>query len=397
MVAAAVACSPLPARAQRPDADLARRLEAQQSVLRQIEADLAAAQGDAERIRHTERGVAERLVDAMNRASMMEHALAEMARAESLLAHDMREADARRAMLRTETEARQKTMACRVRVLYIQGRRQPYQRALLASSLAHWLAARQYLATLNRRDAIDLELLRSDRTRLDSLAVLYRRQRETLDSLIVRKRQQREELVEAAAEARRLLRTVRRDRQLVERAAAELEAQRQASQAKIADYLAAQAQDQGPLVGGVSALSAINFLAEKGRLPWPVEGRIVSTFGRSRDTESRTWTRNRGIDISAPKGTEVLAVASGEVVMVDWFRGYGTFVIVSHGQNYYTLYAHLDLVAVRRNDKVHQGQVIGTSGDSGTLGDAKVHFELLAGHEALNPLEWLAPSSSGSS
>jgi len=46
---------------------------------------------------------------------------------------------------------------------------------------------------------------------------------------------------------------------------------------------------------------------------------------------------------------------------------------------------------------VHQGQVIGTSGDSGTLGDAKVHFELLAGHEALNPLEWLAPSSSGSS
>ena len=322
--------------------------------------------------------------------------------AESLLAHDIAEAQARACTLRAEIAGRQKIMERRVRVLYMQGRRHPYQRALLASSLTHWLAARQYLATLNRRDLIDVQHLRADRARVDSLMVLQQMQRETVDSLIVRKREERRQLVEAEREARRLLGRVRGNRHLMERAAAELEGQRRASEARIAEYLAAQPRagaqaGRNPLVGDVSTLAPVDFGEEKGRLPWPVEGRVVSTFGRRRDEVTRTWTRNRGIDISAPKGTEVLAVASGEVVMMDWFRGYGSFLIVSHGQGYYTLYAHLDLVTVRRGDQVRQGQVIGVSGNGGALGGAKVHFELLAGHDALNPLEWLLPRAQGSS
>jgi len=81
--------------------------------------------------------------------------------------------------------------------------------------------------------------------------------------------------------------------------------------------------------------------------------------------------------------------------MVDWFRGYGSFVIVSHGQNYYTLYAHLDEIHVQKNEHVQQGQVIGLSGDSGTLGEEKLHFELLGGPQALNPLDWLQPRRTG--
>ncbi|HRS95512.1 MAG TPA: peptidoglycan DD-metalloendopeptidase family protein, partial [Candidatus Latescibacteria bacterium] len=137
------------------------------------------------------------------------------------------------------------------------------------------------------------------------------------------------------------------------------------------------------------------FVNLKGKLPWPVEGRVTSRFGRRRDAATQTWTRSRGIDIRVPKGTEVTAVGAGKIVMVDWFRGYGSFVIVSHGQNYYTLYAHLDEIHVQKNEHVQQGQVIGLSGDSGTLGEEKLHFELLGGPQALNPLDWLQPRRTG--
>lgn len=391
-----------PSRAQGSDADLTRRLEAQRSALHQIELDLVTAQADAETIRATERDVAARLVDASNRIGMTEYAIAHLAQAESLLTCDIAEARVRDETLRTKVAERQSIMARRVRVLYVQGRRHPYERALLASSLTHWLAARQYLATLNRRDLIDVQHLRADRSRLNALVVLQREQRDMLDSLIVRRREQRGHLLVAEREARDLLQRVRRSRRLIERATAELEAQRRESESKITEYLAAQEQAgalaaRGALVGGASALAPVDFGEEKGHLPWPVEGRIVSTFGRSHDELTRTWTRNRGIDISASKGTDVLAVASGHVVMVDWFRGYGSFVILFHGQDYYTVYAHLDAVTVRRNDRVRRGQAVGISGDSGTLGEAKVHFELLAGREALNPLDWLTPRGRDSS
>ena len=125
-----------------------------------------------------------------------------------------------------------------------------------------------------------------------------------------------------------------------------------------------------------------------GRLPWPVSGAVLHRFGRTRDAVTRTWTRNRGIDVAAARGTSVQAAANGQVAMVDWAPGYGTFVIIAHGGDYYTLYANLESVAVQREQHVNQGDVVGATGASG-MGEERLHFELLAGSEAVDPLEWL--------
>jgi septal ring factor EnvC (AmiA/AmiB activator) len=252
---------------------------------------------------------------------------------------------------------------------------------------------------LARQDANDIKALRNDQTRLDSLRVLYGRQKVTLDTMIVSQRRKREELAGVEAEARRLLRAARSSRRVLEESAAELERQRQASRQRISDYLSSQApappKEPSVFGEGTPPPEQTGFINLRGRLPWPVEGRILARFGRKQDLATKTYTRNRGIDISVPKGTEVLSVGGGQVVMVDWYRGYGSFLIISHGQNYYTLYAHLAEIHVQRNERIHQGQILGLSGDSGTLGEAKLHFELLGGHQALNPLEWLLPHRSG--
>ncbi len=384
------------------DTNLSRRLETQQTILLQIEADLVRARDEAREIRDTEQDAAKRYVDARNRVSLIEHSLNQLIQGESLLNADIAEVNRQRSEISRKVAERSAVMERRVRTLYTQGRRQPYQRALLASSLSHWMAARQYMATLNRRDHIDVRHLVEDRMRLDTLATLYRKQRTTLDTLIARRTEQREELVAARSEAERFLAQVQRDRQLAEQAANELEGQRRTSQERVSDYLrqleaiGTHTRDDAAY-GGVSVVTPVDFHTEKGRLPWPVDGPVVGRFGRQRDAETRTWTRNRGIDIGAPKGTNVRAVAAGRVVLVDWFRGYGTFVIVAHGQNYYTLYAYLDAVHVRPDDRVRQGQVVGTSGSEDHSATGAIHFELLAGHEALNPLDWLVPTTQNAS
>jgi septal ring factor EnvC (AmiA/AmiB activator) len=91
-------------------------------------------------------------------------------------------------------------------------------------------------------------------------------------------------------------------------------------------------------------------------------------------------------------GTGVTAVAAGQTVMVDWFRGYGKFVLLYHGTDYFTLYGCLSEVLVPVGSVVEEGQVIARSGDTGTLGQPMLHFEVLEGKEALDPLDWLSRS-----
>ena len=153
-LAVLIALCPSSAPRAQEYGDLSHRLESQQHMLEQINADLLQAREDAERIRARERNVAGQLVDVTNSISQTEHTIARLTSAERQLRRDMTEASARVDTLSTQIADRRSIMEQRVRVLYMQGRRQPYQRALLASSLRHWLAARQYIehAQSPRRD-----------------------------------------------------------------------------------------------------------------------------------------------------------------------------------------------------------------------------------------------------
>ena len=127
---------------------------------------------------------------------------------------------------------------------------------------------------------------------------------------------------------------------------------------------------------------------KQGDLIWPVYGPIVRSFGTIKDKRGIKLT-NPGIDIKASYGSKVSAAAPGRVIYVSWLRGYGQFVIVEHGQSYYTLYANLESVIVDVADEVNAGQTIGLVGDSGTLEGSQLHFELRQGKQQLNPVDWL--------
>ena len=135
--------------------------------------------------------------------------------------------------------------------------------------------------------------------------------------------------------------------------------------------------------------AAVSFENRKGKLPWPLRGEVVRKFGNVVHPVYKTVTPNNGIDIAAKKGDAVRGAATGEVALVKWMRGYGRCVFIDHSGGYYTLYAHLDEVSVKENDKVTAGSEIGKAGETGTTGGPKLHFEIKLRAESLNPEEWL--------
>lgn len=126
----------------------------------------------------------------------------------------------------------------------------------------------------------------------------------------------------------------------------------------------------------------------RGELDWPVDGRLLSGFGRSRDPRARASVLNNGLQIGAPAGAEVRAIHDGTVSYAAPFSGFGNLVIVDHGALAYSLYGQLADILVEKGQHLPKGAVVGTIGAS-LDGQAALYFELRIDAQAVDPLQWL--------
>jgi septal ring factor EnvC (AmiA/AmiB activator) len=146
-----------------------------------------------------------------------------------------------------------------------------------------------------------------------------------------------------------------------------------------------------PIPGDIAP--GTGFGALRGRLLWPADGRVVAEYGPQVNPRFGTKTFRNGIDIEAAEGTTIMAVYPGHVLYTGWFRGYGNLIIMDHGGEYYTLYAHAADIRVAEGDEVKQGQAIGTVGDTGSLQGPRLYFEVRHEGKPQDPAQWLRPRS----
>lgn len=127
---------------------------------------------------------------------------------------------------------------------------------------------------------------------------------------------------------------------------------------------------------------------------WPVEGRLMGSFGRRSDPFSGEGTEfHPGVDISAPTGTPVHATADGLVVASGWSGGYGRLVVIDHGAGTRTYYAHLSHIFVQTGKEVRRGELVGEVGSTGRVTAPHLHYEVRAGGAPVNPYRYMkAPS-----
>lgn len=132
---------------------------------------------------------------------------------------------------------------------------------------------------------------------------------------------------------------------------------------------------------------------------WPVEGSLTGSFGQREDPFNGEGAFHRGVDISVPVGTRVIASADGVISEADFTGGYGRCVVIDHGNGITTRYGHLSAFTVHPGQSVHRGETIGYSGSSGRSTGPHLHYEVRIHDVPVNPYKYLRTTfvDSGSS
>ncbi len=257
-------------------------------------------------------------------------------------------------------------------------------RILLAPGPGDRLEAARTIAFLARRDQA---LLRELRERTD---VLVRhteelsRLRATVEQLARRRSSKEEELREArnhqSIVAGELRRAQNRDAQRL----ADLQ-ERAGRLERLLDLI--EKSKRAPSLPGE------NPHRFRGALAWPYDGSVLTAYGRRKHAKFDAWVMNNGIDIAAAPGHVVQAVYPGKVVYSRWLKGYGNLVILDHGSRFLTLYGKLGSISVEDGSEVKIGETVGSVGIPSDEEPAEVYFEIRDGGQAVDPVEWLRPST----
>ncbi len=293
--------------------------------------------------------------------------------------------------LETSRGGQQEALARRLRTLYkihVQGAALPL--ILRGDDVVARAAAIRHLGSLATLDA---RVIREYRLTSDYLADRKGREEVRQDELATLRAEAKREQAEVDREAGRrriLLTRVRDERAYHERMVGELTEAYRRLEAFIRDLQAKQrrlAKVPPPRPHGETP--GVGFGELRGRLPWPTDGRVVSAFGPQVHPRFGTKTFRNGVDIEAAGGTDVAAVYAGHVVYTGWFKGYGNLIILDHGNDYYTLYAHVAEILVKEGDDVRQAQRIGTVGETGSLAGPRLYFEVRYQGKPQDPEQWL--------
>ncbi|MGU5715570.1 murein hydrolase activator EnvC [Aeromonas taiwanensis] len=276
--------------------------------------------------------------------------------------------DALRATRDKLAKNQQATKETENRLQTLLGEQQQHHQSLLASQQSR-AKVRNQLQQSVQNDELKLTRLVKAEKALKARLEELRRQREEQER---RERAERERLAKIKAEQERQRR---------------LEAQRLAAeQRRVTAQQDRVAEQQAAARKSAKASSGYGGLSTGGNLRWPVQGPILISYGSPRTAELK-W---KGTLIGASEGTQVKAVAPGQVVYADWLDGFGMLLVIDHGKGYMSLYGHNQSLLRQVGQNVEQGEPVALVGDSGGQERAGLYFEIRYQGEAINPTKWLA-------
>jgi len=178
----------------------------------------------------------------------------------------------------------------------------------------------------------------------------------------------------------KLLASVRSKRSSYEDMIKELEVSSEKLRAMIETFDKETPSEQVPGTG---------FGAQKRRLPWPINGDVIIPYGKYSDPLYNIPVFKNGIEIRAVNSEQPRAVAGGNVVYADWFKGYGLLLIINHGNGYHSLYGHLSEIFFKSGDIIKKGTAVGNIGESGVLNVPSLYFEIRYKGKPVDPMQWL--------
>lgn len=287
-----------------------------------------------------------------------------------------------RTRLGAQLAATRRAMSARVVALYKAGEVGPVRVLFSSTSLTELLARMSALRALVEYDGGLVARFRRDQANLEAAGRLAGVAAVRLEEAATQLRERSESVAVERGSRRTLLARVRGDRAQERALLIELE-----QAARALEQTLVTLRDRP----GSASLDGLGFERRRGRLARPVDADVALGFGRIVDAEFLTETFRKGVELGAPAGDTVRAVAPGEVRFAGWFRGYGRIAIIDHGDRYFTVSGHLADLFVDVGDPVGEGDTIGSVGETGSLSGPSLYFEIREGSEPVDPTLWLAP------
>ncbi len=349
--------------------ELDRLRQEQQRINRQIELQQRALQTANRQINTlaSELEKLERDIDRLERE--LELLEKQMAEAEGRVVQAERELQEAENAL----EERTRVFRARIKEIYLNGQVDYLEVLLQSTTLTDFLVRFELLQKIAEQDVQMLQNIEAERQAVEQKKANLEARRDDIAKLKARRERDQQRLESQVREKERLQAKLLNDKATIEKSLAEEEQAAREIAAKIRELAAKTGQYTG------------------GKMAWPVPNyfRLTSEYGNRLHPILKTQRFHNGIDIAAPIGASVVAASDGRVIMADWLGAYGKAIVIDHGGQVSTLYAHLSQISVKEGAQVKRGQVIGKVGNTGLSTGPHLHFTVFEKDEPVSPWTYL--------
>jgi septal ring factor EnvC (AmiA/AmiB activator) len=355
---------------------------------RKTESDLKAVQAEIERVRNQVRKdraqqdkLTRELHDAETSAGDVRESLEQLRRERAGHAQ-------RRVELANEKAERQRALANeraalagQLRAAYLIGREEPLKLLLNQRDPARAGRIFVYYSYFGRARADQISRITENVQRIETLESELEEQDRELAELEERRHSELARLDQARQKRGEVLASLKAESKSRERSLARLKRQKAGLEKLLRDLR--RAIESSPIDSNDA------FARLRGKLSWPVEGRIAARFGESRAGGVK-WD---GVLLATERGANVRAISDGRMIYADWLPGLGLLAIVDHGEGYLSLYGHNDRLYKNVGERVSAGEAIAAAGDSGGRPRPEVYFEIRKAGRPVDPKPWFRTAS----
>jgi septal ring factor EnvC (AmiA/AmiB activator) len=354
-----------------------KQIDSQRETLRDVQADISRKKELLQNIADKERGVLAKIEAMDKKLALKREQLESYDVALKRVRRNKTQLEVEVADLQKELEKYRGFLAYKVVQLYKYGGYSYVKALFSAGSYTDLLKRYRFVQLLAHEDRENIDSYREVHERLKAKQQALAEQEQKILTLEDAFKEKNSEILSQRERRTRLLVQIRKQKSSQQELLSELEQSSQALQQTIEDLIRQKKSFFG------------DFKKYKGKLPWPLEGEVLTTFGRHKHEKFNTFIFSKGIDISAKPGEEVKAIYNGTVLFADWFKGYGQMIILDHGNGFYSVYAHLSRLLVPVKGVVEEGQPIGKAGETGSLKGPVLYFEIRYHGDPRDPLTWL--------
>lgn len=303
---------------------------------------------------------------------------------------------------KAETGQHQALLERMIRYQYMHGTTDSLRLMLEGRDIASAERQLQYLGYVGSARSASINALKLSTAKLSDLETVTKQQQEELAANAAAQKEARRTLQQERAQRQKMFSKIKldidkgrkeigrlkRDEERLAKLVAQLARAIEKSRSDERAKRRAEAEKKGePVDQAADAANAgAAFENLKGKLKLPARGELRGRFGSPREEGGVTW---KGVFIKAESGSPVKAVADGQVVYADWFRGYGNLLVIDHGGGYLSLYGNNESLLKEVGDLTTSGETVASVGASGGALESGVYFELRFQSNAFDPLKWV--------